>query len=67
MITVNYNNEKLQLQDNANVEQFLKDVKIDAVNIAVAVNGQVVSKPDYASTTLSDGDSILVIKAFYGG
>ena len=67
MITVSYNDEKLQLADGATVEQLLKDKKVEAVNIAVARNGQMVAKTDYADTVLADGDKILVIKAFYGG
>ena len=40
---------------------------ISAVNIAVAVNGQMVPKTEYDATALHDGDTVLVIKAFYGG
>ncbi len=67
MITVKFNDEQLQLADATTIEQLLKEKKIDAVNIAVAVNGQMVAKPDYPSHALNDGDTILVIKAFYGG
>ena len=34
---------------------------------AVAVNGQMVPKTEYDATALHDGDTVLVIKAFYGG
>lgn len=67
MITVKFNDEQLQLADATTVDQLLKEKKIEAVNIAVAVNGQMVAKPDYATHKLNDGDTILVIKAFYGG
>ncbi len=67
MITVKFNDEQLQLADATTIEQLLKEKKIDAVNIAVAVNGQMVAKPDYVAHVLNDGDTILVIKAFYGG
>lgn len=35
--------------------------------IAAAVNGSVIPKNAHASTTLTEGDSIIIIKAFYGG
>lgn len=67
MITVNYNDEKVEIAEGTTLEQFLKDRKIEAVNIAAAVDGQMVPKTAYATTALHDGASILVIKAFYGG
>ena len=35
--------------------------------IAAAVNGSVVPKKNHTTTQLADGDSIIIIKAFYGG
>ena len=35
--------------------------------IAAAVNGSVVPKKYHTTTQLADGDSIIIIKAFYGG
>lgn len=67
MITVKFNDESIQIADTATVEQLLGEKKISAVNIAVAVNGQMVPKTEYAGTQLHDGDTMLVIKAFYGG
>ena len=52
MITVNFNDESLLLDDGATVSCMLGKKSISAVNIAVAVH---------------DGDTVLVIKAFYGG
>lgn len=35
--------------------------------IAAAINGSVVPKKNHATTPLAAGDSIIIIKAFYGG
>lgn len=72
MITVKFNDESLLLDDGATVSCMLgkkniSAVNISAVNIAVAVNGQMVPKTEYDATALHDGDTVLVIKAFYGG
>ena len=65
MITVKFNDESLLLDDGATVSCMLGK-SISAVNIAVAVNGQMV-QTEYDATALHDGDTVLVIKAFYGG
>ncbi len=67
MITVKFNDESLLLDDGATVSCMLDKKSISAVNIAVAVNGQMVPKTEYDATALHDGDTVLVIKAFYGG
>lgn len=64
MITITLNNEKKQLNDNLTIAQLLELEGVTAVNIAVAVNNAVVAKTDYESSKLSDGDSVLIIKAF---
>lgn len=67
MITVKFNDEILLLDDGATVSCMLGKKSISAINIAVAVNGQMVPKTEYDATALYDGDTVLVIKAFYGG
>ena len=63
MITVKFNDESLLLDDGATVSCMLGKKSISAVNI----NGQMVPKTEYDATALHDGDTVLVIKAFYGG
>ena len=67
MITVKFNNESMTLDDGATISRMLAEKNISAVNIAVALNGQMVPKTEYDATALHDGDTVLVIKAFYGG
>lgn len=49
------------------LREALHAAAIDKGGIAVAVNNAVVKASDIDSTNLKDGDSITVIKAFYGG
>ncbi len=67
MITVTYNDKPMQIDDNTSVAAFIDLINVDQSNMAIAVNGQVVPKNERTSTLLNDGDSILLIKAFYGG
>lgn len=39
----------------------------ESAGVAVAVNGKIVRKPEWDSTTLNDGDDVVVIRAAYGG
>jgi len=39
----------------------------DKGGLAVAVNGRVVRRPNWAGRILEEGDNLLIIKAAYGG
>ena len=53
----------------ANVIELLEGVGVDpqARGVAVAVNGTVVPRRDWAQRTLVDGDQIEIVKPFAGG
>lgn len=61
------NDTAVELTEGTTIGQALASQNIDAIGIAVALNGTVVSKTAYGTTTLRDGDSLIIIKAFYGG
>lgn len=53
----------------ANVIELLEGVGVDpqARGVAVAVNGTVVPRRDWAQQALADGDRIEIVKPFAGG
>ena len=65
---VKINKIEHELSDGLNVSQVLEQVpNLPQSGIAVAVNGDVVPKTDWQSLIVKDGDTITVIRAFYGG
>lgn len=67
MINIFLNNQTKTISQATSLSQLLADEKIDASNIAIAINNQVVQKNLWDSQLLQQGDRILIIKAFYGG
>lgn len=66
-MTVKINDTAIELPEKATLADALAAKSISTAGIAVAVNSVVVPKTGYDSKQLSDGDSIIIIKAFYGG
>ena len=59
-------NGKEQAANGKTVEDIINEMNIDKRTIAVELNEEIVSKADYDSTTLKDGD-VLEIVSFVGG
>ncbi len=53
----------------ANVAELLKDAGVDpkARGVAVAINGTVVPRRDWAQRRLAAGDQVEIVKPFAGG
>ena len=65
---IKINKTEQELNDGLNLKQVLEQMpNIPERGIAVAVNGDVVPKTDWESRIITDGDAIMVIRAFYGG
>lgn len=65
---VTINKKETILDDGLTLKDVLAQVpNIPATGIAVTVNGDVVPKADWENKVIADGDTIVVIKAFYGG
>jgi sulfur carrier protein len=62
---MNLNGESLQFQGT--VEQLLVNRSIAPRGIAVAINGEIVSKSAWATTTVQDSDVIEIVSAAAGG
>jgi sulfur carrier protein len=67
MINIKVNNTKHQFQPNNSLEALLTQLNISVNGIAVAVNENIITKTDWNTKTLNEGDEILVIKATQGG
>ena len=59
-------NGKEQTANGKTVEDIINEMNIDKRTIAVELNEEIVSKADYDSTTLKDGD-VLEVVSFVGG
>lgn len=66
-MTIKINDKDYEVADGATVADVAAAYGIAPKGVAVAVNGSVVAPSQWESVTLADGDSLVVIKAFYGG
>ncbi|HEY8491725.1 MAG TPA: sulfur carrier protein ThiS [Dehalococcoidia bacterium] len=67
MISLTVNGKQRHLAAAIPLTRFLAENGIDTRLIAVAVNGEVVRKADYASVTLQDGDVVEIVRMVGGG
>lgn len=67
MITVTVNGKPRRLEGPLNVTAFLKALDINARQVAVAVNGEVVPRTEWTRVTVNDGDGVEVVRAVGGG
>ncbi len=67
MITVTVNGKPRQLEGPLDITAFLKAVDINARQVAVALNGEVVPRDEWRRVTISDGDAVEVVRAVGGG
>lgn len=67
MITIQVNDKKQTFSVNLTVYQLIEKLNIQTNGIAVAVNNDVVSKPNWKQREVMDQDNILIIKSTQGG
>lgn len=67
MLSIKLNGNAHEIEDNSSVLSAVERFKMEQKGIAIAVNQQIISKSDWASTTLKNNDEILIIKATQGG
>jgi sulfur carrier protein len=60
-------NNKEGLFVSTTLSQLIAELSITTTGIAVAVNRKIISRQLWEQTLLSEGDSIVIIKAVYGG
>lgn len=67
MINIKVNSTPHQFHKEDALEHILKKLEIPTYGIALAVNQNIISKTHWHTTTLNDGDQVLIIKATQGG
>lgn len=63
MVTINGNEENAA---GISVSEYLKKAGYSAAQVAVEINGNIISKPKYDNTVLAEGD-VMEIVGFVGG
>ncbi len=60
-------NGEARQTDATTIAQLLGELKFEPTSLAVAVNGSVVRRADFAARALQAGDQIEIIRAVQGG
>ena len=66
-LTVKVNGEPRTCVRGSSVADLLRELGLKSQQVAVERNKRIVRRPDFASTTLADGDQIEVVTFFGGG
>ena len=67
MITVNVNNQNHSFKEPVKLQELLEQLNIQASGIAIAINNEIISKPQWEYTLVEEGSNVLVIRATQGG
>ncbi len=67
MIKVRINGKDSELTPDQTVQQYLESKGLAERSLAVAVNGTVLRREEFADTRLSDGDSVEIVRPVGGG
>lgn len=61
------NGKEREVHASKTVTELVKELQVNAPNIAVALNHQVIPKSQYSETPVKDGDNIEIVHAVGGG
>jgi thiamine biosynthesis protein ThiS len=61
------NGEEREILKSQTLEELISELDIQAPNIAMALNLQVIPKSKYGSTTIQENDQIEIVHAVGGG
>ena len=67
LVIITINDQLQQVALNANLQQIITQFSLPEVGCVFAINNQVVPRSEWASTVLSEGDSISLFQAIAGG
>ena len=64
---IQVNEQALEVSENTNIEQLLLQLEKPLVGSAVAVNQEVITRSQWESYIISEGDNISLFQAIAGG
>lgn len=64
---ITINGKEFDLEEASTLEDAMAKAQIKPGGVATALNGAVIPSTMRGKTVLSEGDKIVIIKAFYGG
>ena len=67
MIHVTINGEEHEFPDATPLVEYVSSLGVNVKMIAIAYNGEVLRRDEWANVTLSDGDTVEVVRAVGGG
>lgn len=67
MITLIVNGKQIQLDDPTNLVKYLESLEVNPSSIAVAIDGTVLRREEWATVTLADGAHVEIVRAVGGG
>jgi len=67
MISLTVNGDRRQLPAETDLVSFLKELEVDVRLVAVAHNGDVIPRKDYATVRLREGDTLEIVRMVGGG
>ena len=67
MIAIKLNGKKTEIEGSQSVSGLLDCLNINAPQVAVAINGEVLPRGKWAQTEIRAGDSVEIVRAVGGG
>ncbi len=67
MITIKLNGKNTEIQGSQSVSALLDSLNINARQVAVAINGEVVRRSAWSDVVVTTGDTVEVVRAVGGG
>ena len=67
MLSIKLNGKTEEIKENSSVLSTVETMNIIQNGIAIAVNQNIITKTNWATTLLKNNDEILIIKATQGG
>jgi len=67
MVTITVNGKPRELEGVTNLADLLEVLAVNPKQVAVAVNGEVVRRVDWAQTEVAERDSVEIVRAVGGG